>query len=173
MALLTTVQFLEHFDTDLGTDALQRLLDDAEADIVRLFGAHATQVDYRLGDGVNIWLSRPASSITQVVETVGDTETTLAANDYKTLFGGRQLERDPDGTNGRTTWGERVKVTYVPEDDTARRRRVQLDLVKLAIQYEGLDSVRVGNVSSQQISGNYQQRRSEILSALAPTFGFY
>ncbi len=170
MALLTTTQFLEHFDSDLATAALQRLLDDAEADIIRLYGPHASQVEYLLGGEFCLFLARPATSVTQIVETVGDTDTTLAANDYQLLHGGRTLQRDPDGDNGGTIWGDRVKVTYVPSDDTASRKRVQLDLVKLAIQYEGLDSVRVGNVSAD--AGNYQQRRAEILSALAPTFGF-
>lgn len=170
MALLTVTQFLEHFDTDLGTDALQRLLDDAEREIVRRFGEHTSQVDFRLGLGGSVFLSRPASEITEVIETIAGEETTLAADDYQILNGGRQLERDPDGTNGRTTWGERVQITYFPEDDSARRIRVQIDLVKLAIQYEGLDSSRYGNVSVD--GGDYQRRREEILSTLAPAFGF-
>ena len=45
MALLTRSQFEEHFDTDLGNDAIERLLNDAEDEIIRLFGAHLTQVE--------------------------------------------------------------------------------------------------------------------------------
>lgn len=165
MSLLTQSEFEEHFETDLSDIAIDRLIDDAEREIIVRFGAHLTQTDYRDGLERLLFLSRPASSITTVVETIAETDTTLSSDDYQLEVGGHQLRRLASGTNGRTYWGDRVKVTYVPEDDTARRKRVQLDLVKLALQYEGSKSTKIGNLAMD--IGDYQKQRDSILSALA------
>lgn len=169
MTLLTRTQFQGHFDTDLGNEAITRLLDDAEDEIIRLFGAHLTQVEHIDGLGRLLFLQRRVASITSVVETVAEEDTTLAADDYL-LENVRILRRLHDGTNGRVRWGERVIVTYVPESETKRRKRVQIDLVKLAIQHEGLEISRIGNVRLD--TPDYQERRMEILSSLVDPLGF-
>lgn len=169
MTLLTSEQFEEHFETDLGDDALDRLLTDAEDTIVRRFGPHTTQVEWLDGLEELIFLQRRVSSITEVVETIADEETILSADDYS-LESYRILRREYDGTNGRRRWGDRVKVTYVPEDETGRRKRVQMDLVKLAIQHEGLKSAGVGNLRLD--ANDYQKRREEILMALHDPLAF-
>ena len=76
------------------------------------------------------------------------------------------MRREDDGTNERTTWGDRLKITSVPVDDLAARRRVQADLVQLAIQFKGLKGERAGNYQSQFV--DYEQEREMILSRLAP-----
>ncbi|MDA2936831.1 hypothetical protein MYX75_01025 [Acidobacteria bacterium AH-259-A15] len=179
MALLTTTQITDHFDTDLPTAAIQRLLDDAEKEIIRLFGGHTSQVDNLLIVGTltkeeqsrdlpgkYIFPTRPIKTVTSIVETVSDTDTTLASDDYKLFHGGRQIKRLNDGTNPRTIWGSRVKVTYVPVDDQDQRKRVQLDLVKLAIQFDGLANSKVGSVAL--VIGEYEGQRQQILSRLLP-----
>ena len=169
MALLTSEQFEEHFETDLSDDALDRLLNDAEDDIIRHFGPHTTQVEWIDGLGRVLLLQRRVTSVTEVIETVAEEDTTLAADDYQ-IENARVLRRLNDGTNARTRWGDRVKVTYVPESDTNRRKRVQLDLVKLAIQHEGLKSSGVGNLRLD--TNDYQRRRQEALMALYTPLGF-
>lgn len=171
MALLTPAQFREHHETDLGDDALQRLLDDAENEIVRRFGEHVTQTEWLepgIGNAKLLFLTRRVSAVTSVAETVVEETTALAADDYA-VESGFLLRRLSDGTNGRTYWGDRVKVVYTPEDDTPRRKRVQVDLVKLAIQYEGLKASSVGNQRLDM--GDYETQRRAVLSALLPPLG--
>ena len=165
--LLTPSRFKEAYDTDLEDAPIQRLLDDTEAEIVKVFGAAATHVDWLPGRTKNIFLSRPAATITSIVETIALTDTTLAADDYELQHNGKSLWRKWDGTNGRLRWGDRAKVTFVPVGDLDQRKRVQLDLVKLAIQYDGLQRSAVGNQTL--VMGDYEEARREILSRLGPT----
>ena len=169
MALLTKTELKEHVETDLVDDAVNRLLDDAEAEIIRRFGAHVTQVDEPLGGDKYLFPSRPITTVTSIVETVGTTDTTLAADDYKLIHSNRQIERLGDGTNGRLTWGDRVKITYVPSDNQDTRKRVQIDLVKLAIQYDVVRTVESGNYSAT--FPDYEKERDKILGRLESAFG--
>lgn len=170
MPYLTPTQFREHFETDLGDTALGRLIADAESEIDRRFGPAAAVTEMQHGGGRYLFLARPASSVTQVVEAdvtpFGETEVTLSASDYRIWYGGRALERLVTGTNPRDIWGTRVTVTYTPEDDTARRTRVVIDLVKLAVQYTALSSESSGDYSRNTSGTYYQQERERILRAL-------
>ena len=49
MSIVTPAQIKEHVQTDLVDAAIQRLLDDADAEIIRRLGPAATQVDMRDG----------------------------------------------------------------------------------------------------------------------------
>lgn len=163
MSDLTVAEFQEHFETDLVSDALQRFIDDAEADIVRRFGSASAQIDDLPGGHGMLFLRKRASSITTLIETVGATATTLAADDYRIRKSGWALERRSDGTNGRTSWGD-VVVTYVPVSESAQIARVTIDLVKLAIQNDALTQSRDGD--HFEIAKSYQSERSNILSSL-------
>jgi len=171
VALLKVVEFEEHFETDLSSDAIQRLLDAAEKQIIRRFGQHKVgQVDEMTGRTKFIFPSRPVATLTSIVETVDEDDTTLAADDSKLIHGGRMIERLSDGTNSRNIWGDRVKVSYDPEDEDDIRKEVQIDLVKLTIQWEGLKSKKAGNVSTG--FGDYAKERDEILMRLRRGLAF-
>jgi hypothetical protein len=162
MSLLTTTEILQHLETDLGTTALQRIIDGEESEIVRRYGAHDSQVDDLPGLTSLIFLARKPGSITTVVERIGSTETTLAGADYQLRFGDMALERISDTTP--ILWGDRVRVTYVPESQAAVRKRVLLDLVQLAFANKGVASYRAGDYS--ETSKDYQKERESILSTL-------
>lgn len=168
MAKLTVAQVKEHIETDLPASALQRLIDDAYAEIEKRFGAEAvapatTVSDSIVGAGRKLFLARPVSSITSVAVTVGTTTTVLAASDYRLRLGGRVLDRLT------TDWTGLVEVVFVPRDAT--RDRVAVDLVKLAVQYEGVSSEKVGDTSTSHL--DYSKERERLLQALAPSaFGF-
>lgn len=161
--LLSATEVRTHVETGLTDAALQRVMDAAEQDIDQRHGAVGSQVDDLIGGLKNIWTTRPISAISEVVETVGTTDTTLAADDYKKRHD-TQLERLNSGTNARLTWGHRVKVTYVPTDTTDRRIDVFLRLIKLSLEYSGLDNSKDGDFSSKTL--NYATEREKILSAL-------
>ena len=165
MALLTTTTFKEHFETDLATAAIQRHLDETEALIVREFGANTTDLtEWLEGMGRYIFLSRVASSVTTTVETVSDEDTTLASDDYRLEGQGRRIKRLSDGTNGRVNWGDLVKVIYTPSNETSIRIGVQLDLVKLEIQFKGLKGEKIGDWGGNM--GAYDTERAAILGRL-------
>ena len=173
MALLTTAELLAHVSSDLATASLQRLLDDSESDIIKFFGPHSassSQVETLIGEGRSIvFVTKSVSAVNSIVETIGRTSTTLSADDYE-VHSNLTLERLDNGTNARSAWGDRVKVTYTPKSETDQRKRVQIDLCKLAINFEGLSSESSGNYSRS--FGDYQLERQRILSNLRHGFSF-
>lgn len=167
--ILTPTEFRGFAETALEDGPLQDLLDAAESDIVRFGGAPSSAVEWFGGGQSLLALARPAASITSITETDGSTVTTLAADDYLTNPGGYILTRIAGGTNSRSRWFGRVAITYVPEDDEARRRVVQVDLVKLALNYNpGLVQTTVGSWSEQyrQATESNMDEVRDILSRL-------
>ena len=160
----TPAEVMEHVDTDLSDDALQRLIDSEWADIVQRFGSEDAPVDDLTGGGARIWLGRKADSITSVVErSADDTAITLATADYRVENGGWSLRRLDTGTNARGSWDYLVRVTYA-SDRAAIFMRVCIDLVKLAIQDKALESERVGDHSESH--WDYQAEREKRMGSL-------
>lgn len=151
MAILTVSQLQEHIETDLGSDAIQRLADAAEQLIVREAGSASaiTEVVNAWGFGRGrdriIFTARPISSISSIKERddADDDQTTLSADDYRQE--GRRLIRLRDGTNPRLYWAQHVEVIYTPSTDSNIRELVQIDLVKLAIVNSGAKRERMGD----------------------------
>lgn len=173
MPLITPAVLREHLETDLVDDALERVIDSEEAEIVSRYGAHVTQVDALRGRGPHVYLTRPAASITTVTEQAqtSTTVTTLASDDYRKwpTSNTRYLERVTNGTNPSALWEDIVTVTYVPQDETAERTRVLIDLCKLAIAYQGYDSQRMGDY--QESVKNYPEMREALLAQLGQSRG--
>ena len=170
MALLTAAILREHLQTDIIDASVTRLIADAESEIDEQHGQLITQTDEFHGEVTAnaLFLTRIATVITTVTEEIKSggtyTATVLAADDYELKFRGRQLRRLVDGTNPRSRWGDTVTVIYTPQDDTNRRMRVAIDLVKLAVAFNGLDSEKIGDYAVQQTK--YDLRRQEILNRL-------
>lgn len=175
MTILSVADLREHVNSDLGDDALERLLADAEAAIVARAGAAGDRTQIAGGGYRFIALHRPAATITSIVETVGNVDTTLAADDYRLRPGGYLIERLLYGTNPRSTWDRRVTVLYSPVDDDAIRIVVQIDLIKLALTYApGLSSERIGDweeVFANSSAWNNDEEREAILCRLDPEPG--
>lgn len=164
MALLNIVEVRQNVETGLETDALQRIMNAAEQDIDQRHGAVDSQEDTLIGKEKNIWATRPVLSMTTIVECIGTTDTTLAIDDWE-LIHTSQLERLADGTNGRSLWGDRITITYVPIDTTLRRVATWLRLIKLDIEYSGLDSIKDGDFSHKGL--DYASEREKLLSGLS------
>lgn len=179
---MTPAMVKEHIETDLGTDAIQRLIDDADDEIIRRFGAdssvteqHILEPPHGYGDYValpptigrrRIWTKQKIASVTSLKEgpTLDSSDlTTLtqdaATNGYRLVAGNAAVERIG------TDFARRVQITYVPQTDVKRRNRVTVDLVRLAIQYNALDSERVGDWQGSYT--DYQKERESILSTLS------
>jgi len=164
MSLITPAELLEHVETDLSTTALQRIIDGQEKAITRLYGEHETQTQTFFPNYSKvIYPTRRVSSVTSIVERDGDTDTTLAADDYE-ITNSIRLDRLPTGTNPRTYWAPRVHVTYVPESESALRIQVLIDLCKLTIAYNALKREATGDYSAE--TKEYQKERQDIMSQL-------
>lgn len=175
--------FKNHFETDLDTSVIQSLLDDASAEITRRFGSDTSVTEEHIlatPIGCNgssnsflssdaqhvgrrhIWTKQKISSVTSVKEGVtladADLTTLVEDTDYRVINDGWGIERID------TDFLKRVVIVYAPESDSDRRDRVTIDLVKLAIQFNGLDSERVGDWQGSHM--DYQKTREEILSTL-------
>jgi hypothetical protein len=192
---LTADQVREHVETDLKDPALLRLIADADAEIVRRFGPHTANVNVLVDVGLTlppgdfppytypltgwigpqgwtdtrVFLPRPASAIVSVSETFSGTTTVLDATDYELLMGGLMVQRVGGGTHSSYAWRGRVQIVFTPVDDSARRTRVELDLVQLALSYNALQVETIGDYSARRVD-DYQQERQNILAVLEPTF---
>ncbi len=173
MTLLTVDEFREHVTTSLGDDAIQRLLDDAEAAITAYAGAVGVAVEIVSGGSGRVSVSRPIAAVTTVVERDGGSSpVTLSTNDWEPI-GRFVLGRTRYGTNDWGVWRSPVRVTYTPVDDTATRKIVQLELCRLTIATNpGLASETVGAWTQTYASigsKSVPEQRADILSRLRET----
>lgn len=171
MTLLTVEELREHVATSLVDDALQRLLDDAEAEIDRYAGPLGVPVTELIDGGYGrVITSRRVSSVTSIVETAGSSTTTLSGDDWR-LRSAYVVERLSTGTNPRWRWSDLVTIVYLPVDDEATRKVVQLELVKLEIAFTpGLAAETVGAWTQQYVtsgSAPLDEQRAAVLSRLA------
>ena len=166
--LVAVEQVREHLGTNsTDTDELQRLIDDADAEVVSRCGPHkidGSLTDVLRGGSVRLFPSQAVEGITSVTETAWDTVTVLSPDDYRTWYGGRMLERLANGSHPRADWGERVELTYTPVDTDPQRRMAIIRLVQLGLPYSGLQSESVGPYSVQNL--NYTRERDAILKQL-------
>lgn len=160
----------EHFETDLVDAALQRLIDAEGAEISRRYGSDTSLTEQHTLETPGgepavrkiVFTKQKISSITSVKEGVtlaaGDLTTLVADTDYRIIYNGVAIERID------TDFLQRVEIIYVPLTDVKRRDLVTIDLVKLAIQNQGLKSEKVGDYSASHL--DYQQERESVLSTL-------
>lgn len=165
MALLTADQIREHADTDLGDDALDRIIAAEEAEIVREHGpsgtTNATGHYTPPSAATTIVLDRKASSIVSIVERTGTDADTIDAAAYRLEGDGRTVRRLPDSIDGNSYWAERVDVTYTPVADDDRRTMALVDLVKLRLAFTGNLRVQAGDAAVT--AADYARERARIL----------
>jgi hypothetical protein len=175
LTLLTVDELREHVTTTLGDDALQRLLDDAEAAIIEYAGEIGTLTEFVRGGAGTIVTSRPIDTITSIIErTDSYVPVTLATDDYR-VRNSYVIDRLRLGTNRWLHWRGVVEITYEPIDDTATRKIVQAELIQLELDTKpGLASETVGawtQTYSSIGSKSVPEQRLDILTRLKPTVG--
>lgn len=178
MAILVPAELREHIQTSLPDTALQRLIDGAALDIVSQCGPLGVVEDRRRGGGILLFLSRPAASITSVIERYGDplglTDITLDTTDFTLLPDNRTLRREWIGTHRVDRWADDVIVTYSRLDDTSDRQRALINLVKLEIAYQpGLTAQSIGTWMEQYRNVNYVDERAQIFASLNSTVPWF
>ena len=164
-------------ESDLSDASLHAFAKDAVAAIAaRGYGPQSDVVAYYTGIGQSlIELRPPASAISEVL--VDDVEITAGDDGYRIRPGGQFLERLSSGY--LTTWSGQIVVTFdaSPADD--RYDRVVVDLVKLALEYSGLDSRRDGDYAEESKGArggggqlNYHIERDALIAELGPAWSF-
>jgi len=117
-----------------------------------------------------IELDPPASTILEVLE--DDVELDEDDDGYRLRPGGAFLERLSTGY--RVGWSGLISVTYDAAPASDRYDRVVVDLVKLALQFSGLDSRRDGDYAEESMGARsggqegYQDQRNALISELMP-----
>jgi hypothetical protein len=174
-----------HVETDLLDPAVQRLLDDADAAIVARYGPNTGNITVDLqgapfgeawpGLGIDrlLFPNRAVTAVVSITEyrvREDPTGVLLDATDYRLLYGGMAIERLTTGPNGRSTWGERVVITYTPDAQTARRILLEIDLVRLAVQYTALRAESIGDWRGEH--PDYEAERERMLRRLRPAISF-
>jgi hypothetical protein len=175
-----------------GEDAaIQLAIDDVESEIVDRFGPYANTdpvfevLTVPRGQPYLV-LRRKVSAIVSIVEwetsnVLGGSFVTLDSTDYEILRG-YQVERLATGLNGRSYWlPYRVEVTYLPIDDTARRKVATIDVLRIETGggiAAGITSRRIGDYSesyggssSSSAATGVTADRMRILRRLRPKGG--
>lgn len=167
-----------HVETGITDEALGLLLDDAVAQVEGRFGTDAAVTERFETTGRYIRLLRPALSITSISEFNEQRYPlyTLVAADWELQHDGRTVQRLTGGTVFYVdrAWAPIVTITYVPKPEQALRDRVVVDLVRLATQYNALQSETVGGSRSgyQSSSVDYLAEREKLLMAIPASRGF-
>jgi hypothetical protein len=167
MTLVSVEHVRQRVQTDLTDVAIQDLIDNEESEVVRRYGAHGDGVisvtESREPTNCNLFLSRPFVSITSVTEyqTLGGSGAALTAAQYYAWPAQGRIERVPRGT----AWGPLVTTVYVPVDDRAKRRRVIIELVRLAIEQPAMDAESVAGEYSFT-AGDFEVKRRELYRRL-------
>lgn len=169
---LVEVEEIQALGADGGVDAatLEEVIAREEAEMIRKFGAHysgSTPLVERIKGGAeSIYLSRPIGAVTSIAEYLylGDTApATLATTDYFIWATEGRIERVLTAAK----WGALVSVTYTPVDDTALRKSVLVDLVRLATSEDaGGGSVSGLGFSISGGSSNARQQRATLYARL-------
>jgi hypothetical protein len=162
--LLTVDEMRDHVETDLVDDALEQIIDAADAEIIRRLGPVAAQTEVLPGGDLYLSLAREASAITAVTERflvdgfgVQNTPLNLA-NDVSLLASGRRVERLFTGDNPSSAFRGVVTIAYAPADTTAERKLLLVKLVKLDVKYSGLVAKSIGDVRTQFVADHAGER---------------
>lgn len=177
-ALLQAADFTGLVEHDLTAPNLQLIIDAEDASIVELYGAHTGDVAESFSPGSHdeyLFLSRRASTITSITETYvatyGETTITLAASDY-TFESSRRIRRKIGGQYPRSIWAPRIVVTFTPVDESAKRKLVLVELVKVALRYDAASMTMVGDTRVMHVDREVE--RAKILGRLSqPLSGFF
>ena len=163
--LLTVGELREQVTTALPDDAVQRLLDAAEADITRwtwplgstvrelVHGSRFLALDHRAETIVAITPVPGSSSSSAPPDPLDPLTYALTAGGYVVAF-------------TSYTYGYDYTVEYQPIDNAAERKRVQVAIVKDDVAYEGMQGQSLGDWSGTFGSTSLTDRRLGHLSSL-------
>jgi hypothetical protein len=167
MSIVTTAEVRALVGSSLTDAQLQEIIDREEAELVSRFGANyddAPITEEQPSDGKSVFLRRPIESVETVTEytSLGSDGEVLATTTYHAWKAQGRLQRLPEGTR----WGALVEVAYTPVDDTAKRKSVIIELVRLTVEQTALKSESVAGEYSYTAPDNWQAQRASVYRRL-------
>ena len=163
--LMTNADVRSLVQSGLSDAAFEYLVDAADADIVRTAGAHSGQlIEYHDAQRIQtLFLRRTPASVASIEVTWddGSTDYTVPATEYRVE--GKRVINDY-GWNYYSGASARIKVTYTPVTDDARRRRALIELVRLSVTDSGVAAKSIDGISTTFM--NTQKARNSILREL-------
>ena len=170
--LMTVSEVSDAVESDVVDSILQIYIDAADEDIQRSAGPHdlartvSRVIDYD-NRAFDVLLPSRAESITSVTID-GDA---LDDSTYQLRYGGNSVRiwfLDPfvwtTGEYTRYSWP--IVVNYTAVDDTNQRKLAMIQLVRMAVQHDGLAAERTGQYN--RTSADYTKERNRILASLRP-----
>jgi len=167
MLPLPEIRFL--VETDLSDDALKIVANAEWDELIQRYGDDEERTVTVLGGHTDLVLMVPVATMTSVTEISrvgGYVETVLLPEDYIVMWGGRVLRR----VSSSWTWAEEVGVTYLPVSRENQRNRVHIDLIKLVIQYSGVQEEWFGDYKAKY-PNSYHTARERVMRTFAPNRG--
>lgn len=162
-------------ETGIGDTELQEVINRVEAEITEEIGAPysegETLTETLEGKSRNIYLKRPVSSITSVTEYSQLSDTTgnaLTENETFYVWPSQgRLERIST-VPGAILWSRMVAVVYVPQDQTEKRKKAIIDLVRIDISRTAYFSEGVAGEYNYMATDNlWEKERRRIMKRLS------
>lgn len=166
--LVSVEQVRQRVQTAASDVTIQDILDTEEAELIRRYGAHgdgsATVTETHTPTNGQLFLQRPIATLTSVTEaaSLGATGTALTSTQYQLWAKQGRIERLPRGVS----WGAAVTVVYAPADDRAKRRRVIIELVRLALEQTAMQAESVAGEYSYT-AGDFETQRRNLYRSLS------
>jgi hypothetical protein len=165
MSLVTVAEVQAATGSPLSTTDLQVIIDRTEDELTDLAGPYdaSAMTENLKGGRESLMLKRPVTAVTSVTEyTLSDmvTGTVLAASKYYLFPDHGLLKR------AGQVWGPLVKVIYTPQDQTALRKQVIIDLIRLDLARTGLKSESVAGEYSYTALDNFDSDRGRVARRL-------
>ena len=162
--LLTTAAMRGHVETELTDEALELIIDAADAIIQSHYGAHSGErTVIRNGDTIRVWLPLPAQTVHAVREFY------YTPSDASVVSVWQPSESCVMRVDGGyfAPW---VEVRYTPVDNTAQRRLALVDLAKVMVGYDALVSFDEGETEEHSVV--YDRERRHIINQLGRSIGY-
>lgn len=147
--------------TDLPDAALGDIIADEEARLIERCGPHGDGVTAATaivpgGLGGSLFLPRKAVSVTSIQErSLGGTYATVTSTGYTLWPGAGVIERHSGG------WSGQVLITYIPADDRSKRRRILIELVRVALEQTAYTQQGIAGESSIT-APNWEAKRAAL-----------
>lgn len=180
MSTLTVAELRDTVASDLDGTRLAVIIAREEQEIDRRLGAVSdgsttTITETKPGGSTNIYLRRPAVSVSQVREQqiLGGSFVTLLTSQYYVWADEGRIERLPAVSaaptwSGLNIWGPLVEVTYIPVDDRERRKLAIIEFVRIALERSAM--------KGESVAGEYSFQAPEwdaLRATLYRSLGFW
>lgn len=166
--------------TSLSTSDLDTLIAREEAEIVDRYGPHyvdtntaitETHVQEEGQSPADLFLRRPilsVSSVSEKAELTSDAVALTEGTHYVVVSGqGRLIRLGGLPAANNPGWGRIVTVSYVPQDDTLKRKQAIIELMRIAVARTAMQREDIAGEYSYTVpDGGWDAARERILRSV-------